>query len=494
MKTMEATNDAGIIDLLTAGKVIADAEERAKRSREDAEAVVAELNKQHAVVIVGGKAVIMREQESSRRDGGLEMSLMDAASFKLFHANQSVWVESATNGGKGDPKGKYVTIGDWWLKSPQRRTYKGLTFRPSGNAPDGFYNLWHGFAVEPRDGGMTDNKWKCSRLLSHMLDNICRGNAEHYQYLLYWLADMIQDPEVKKGVALVMRGDKGSGKSKLADIMRKLLGSHAMKISQSKHLVGNFNQQLSNKLLIVSEEATYAGNKSEDGVMKDLVTSDTVTIEAKRVDPIEVDSCCRIMMTTNSEWAVPATSDERRYFVLDVGNDHRKDYAYFAAIDAEMYGNDNEGLRALLAFLQAIDLSGVNLRDVPQTDALRQQVALSMDVPDKFIQDALVSGRIAGHDWWIGGRDGKGLAIDKVSLHAAYLEYTKAMGKSRPMDLAQFCKHFAKRIEVSDTRPRVGGKQGPRLFQLPTRNEAIRQFAATMRIDLDHLLDDPELF
>ena len=424
--------------LLSDGRSVsaADARLALRLLQNDAErAVVAELNAQHAVVLAGDKAVVLRESPRETGELGFEVRLLSESAFRMFYRNRTVDITIERD---GETRKKTVPIADWWLKSADRRTYEGITFAPGISAHPDYYNLWHGYAVEPRAGSLLSNALKCRRLLSHIKMNVCRGNRDHFRYLLAWAADMLQDPGKKKGVALVLRGNKGSGKSKVAEALASLLGQHSIKIAQMKHLVGNFNRHLSNKLLVVAEESFWAGDKADDGPLKDMITSSTLTLEAKGIDAIEMKSFARIMMITNNSWAVPATSDERRYFVLDVGNDRREDYAYFAAIDKQLDDNDQEGRRALLAFLLAFDLSTVNLRKVPETAALREQRGLSLEPHDQFIYDALIDRQIAGVSWeWA-------TELTKEEVYNAYIDAGKKRSKSHLLAKNRLTSHLEK--------------------------------------------------
>jgi len=357
-----------------------------------------------------------------------------------------------------------------------------VTFAPGNNAPEGYYNLWGGFAVAPLECGLFTAALKCRRLLSHLKINVCGRNREHFRYLLAWTADMMQAPDEKKGVALVLRGEKGVGKSTFSDVIRNLLGEHQIKVSHMRHLTGNFNRHLSDKLLVVAEESFWAGDKNDEGPLKDMITSDTLTVEAKGIDAVEIRSLCRIIMVTNSEWAVPASGDERRYFVLDVGSGRRQDHAYFAAIHEQLSRNDREGLRALLAFLLKFPVERYNLRRVPETTALRSQRALSLDLHAQFIFDSLLDRRIAGVNWvW-------GELVSKDAVYDAYCDVSKKRGKSHLMAASVFAKQFIAATGAKATRPRAGGSRVS-CWELPDWEDACASFEARYRVDVKALAE-----
>lgn len=453
----------------------------ASASKEACEAepgdAVEELNQQHALTMVGDKVVVLRETIGER--GDKELLYLSISAFKAWYSNQSVPVE--TTNGEGAKTTKYHQKADLWIKSPKRRQFEGVTFAPGGNAPASHYNLWAGYAVEPLDCSLLWAAMKCRRLLSHMKYNLCGGNCAHFRYLLAWAADMLQSPDSKKGVALVMRGKKGTGKSTFADALKFLLGRHAIKVAHMRHLTGNFNRHLADKLLIVAEESFWAGDKGDEGPLKDMITSPTLTVEAKGIDAVEMRSLCRVMMITNNDWAVPASTDERRYFVLDVGDRRRQDFKYFAAIEDQLAGG---GLRALLTLLLNLPLGAVNLRAVPETGALRKQRSLSLDPHDQFAYDAIADGVLLGREW-IGE-----IEVEKDALYDDYIESARKRGKMHLLTKAVFAKKFMGATGAKATRLRKGVMR-VQAYRMHCRKDAAEVFAAQLGVDVEFSDDGP---
>ena len=58
-------------------------------------------------------------------------------------------------------------------------------------------NLWRGFAVKPCQGS-----W--DHLKEHLYEIVASGNADLYDYLLGWMARMVQQPSEPAGTALVL--------------------------------------------------------------------------------------------------------------------------------------------------------------------------------------------------------------------------------------------------------------------------------------------------
>lgn len=338
---------------------------------------IAELNKKHAAVMMGGNFVIMTDEHAglNRRPDWVPWATAD---FKGFYRNK--WY----TGGESPKK-----LGDAWLDHAQRRQYNRIVFCPEG-APPEHLNLWQGFAVTPRSGN-------CDLYLSHIYENIASGDEVLNKYLLDFMADAVQNPTVRPGVAIAMRGDQGTGKGVFVQNFGKLFGSHFLQVTSTHHLLGNFNSVLKDKLMMFSDEAFWAGTKEAEGRLKALITEDSHLIELKGKDSYRTPNYIRLFIASNSAWIVPAEATDRRFCVIEVGSKHRGDQAYFKAIEDQM--NDG-GREALLHFLLSRDLKGVNLRNYPKTKALEEQKLFSMAPVERWYFDCLSRGFISEGFIW----------------------------------------------------------------------------------------------
>ena len=255
--------------------------------------------------------------------GRYKLTRQNFEDFRNAHLNVKVEV------GK-DKEDRPVTrpLGDWWLKHEDRKQYDKLVFAPGKEVPNA-YNLWRGFACDARPGD-------CGLFLAHMRDNVCRGNDEHYAYLIRWMARAVQQPDSPGYSAVVMKGGQGTGKSFVAKTLGGLFGRHYMQVTDPKHLVGSFNAHLRDCVVLFGDEAFYAGDKKHESILKMLVTEETITFEGKGQDAEAGPNCIHLLMASNEKWVVPTGPDDRRYFVLDVGDAAKGAHAYFAAIQAQL--------------------------------------------------------------------------------------------------------------------------------------------------------------
>lgn len=352
-----------------------------KRAKEEVEEPWLRMMNERYMVIgnLGGKCRVCEEVE----DEVLGRTMLTRQPFQDFrnrYCHQFVTV------GK-----KQVPVGLWWLNHPHRRTFDFLVFSP-GHTPPNAYNMWQGFSYRPLPGEMHKS------FLKHVHDNICNGNAVHYQYLLGWLARAIQQPDRPGETAVVMRGSSGVGKSFFAKQFGNLWGRHFLQVSDAKHLVGSFNAHLRDCVVLFGDEAFFAGDRKHESVLKTLITEERMMIEHKGVDAEVTPNFIHLLLASNSRWVVPTGATERRFFVLDVCDHHQQDHPYFRQIDTDL---NNGGYEHLLYYLLHYDLAGYDVRRVPMTDALREQKIHSLDDMGQWWLGRLLEGRLLGtHTTW----------------------------------------------------------------------------------------------
>lgn len=381
---------------------------------------LAKMNKRHAVIRnYGGKCVVIEEVYDAfmERDN---MTIQSFGAIRDSYCHRKVCIGEDADGNK-----KYDELGKWWLKHPSRLQYNHVVFSPNGNV-DGAYNLWQGFSCEAIPGD-------CSLLLTHIEKNICGGDKGYYEYLINWMARAVQFPATTGDTSVILRGDQGTGKGVMINALGSLFGRHYMHVSNSSHLVGNFNKHLRDCCLLFADEAFFAGDKKHEGVLKALITERYLAVEAKGVDVEPSPNFIHLMMASNSDWVVPVGMNERRFFVLDVKSHHMQDTKYFKKITDQL--DNGGGKEAFLHFLQSRDLKDFNHRNIPKTGALQQQKELSMLPEESWWYNKLVTGAIIDNgDQWT-------QRVARGHLQFDYVEAMKSVGhqrRSNPITLGRF--------------------------------------------------------
>lgn len=420
------------------------------------------LNQTHFVVPVGGKVHITTETidpDTGKRD----ILLSDRANFRLLYANWRVPV--------GDES---IPAADLWMGSPKRREYRGILFSPGKDVP-GWYNMWHGFSVEPAQGN-------CCLFWQHLFFVICRQDRSHYIYIRKWLAHLVQHPWELPGVALVIRGRQGTGKTIFVDLIGELVRQHYLVLTNMEQLTGRFSWHLKDQLLVNANEAVWGGNRSGEGALKSMVTDKQTPVEGKFKDLINVANCKRIVVTSNKPWTVPMEADDRRFLVLEASDERKEDKAYFGALLRQMHKKG--GLAALLYDLLWEDLTGFDVRTKPTSP---HAIDIKLRSAEPVVQ------------WWHGclvvGTLGTGFVglpenaweetPTRAALHGSFQRFCEEQ-RLRTLTREIFGRDLRKMLphgSLRETRPNTGGADGegshrPHRYVLPSLEECREAFEA----------------
>jgi len=417
-----------------AGHGVDDAVLRSEPKAEGISAVMEDLNELHCVVMEGGKFRIFTE-EMDPVLGRPFFQRSTKEDFENLYCNQLVEIHD-----------KLVTKSSYWIRNPHRRQYKGVIFDPE-RAHEGWLNLWRGWAVQPIKGD-----WSLLKQL--ILEVLVDGDVDHYEYVINWLAYMVQHPSRAAEVALCFKGEKGTGKGTLGRAAAALAGSHGLHISSPEHLVGRFNSHLQNCICLFADEAFWAGDKAGEAKLKQLVTEPTIAYEGKGRDAVMGKNHVHIIMAANGEWVVPAGLDgERRFAVFAVSSKRRGDKAFFTALNRQLY--EQGGIEALLHDLLARNIGDWAPRDnVPATSALVDQKVMTMDDVERWWYNKLLDGILpnARGDWHEGP-----VVVIKEHLRADYADFARDQRVYRPADPVSFGMRLNKlvsgRLENTQVKP-----------------------------------------
>jgi hypothetical protein len=273
-------------------------------------------------------------------------------------------------------------MGNHWINSTERRQYDGgMAFMPRHDGDVGnLLNLWHGFGVRAIKPDGTSGAAGCQKFLDFMLRVICSGNEEHFDYLLKREATILQK-RIRSEIALGLRTkQEGCGKGFYEKHMRHLLGNHAMQATNPEHIIGKFNPHLETLLRLTADEALFVGNHKHRNALFSLITEADLTIEPKNCGVYQADSFLNISITSNSDHFLPVSDTSRRFFIPTVSTAHMQDSVYFADIEKQLFEGGYEAL--LYHFLNEVDLTGFNVRKVPQTAGLKEQRNMSLEPLD----------------------------------------------------------------------------------------------------------------
>jgi hypothetical protein len=368
------------------------------------------LNQQYAVLFNEGECSVLFETVDEK--GRPKREFLKETAFKRKFSPFTV------SQGKGAAK----TYADIWLDWSGRREFAGLCFRPELEPQNNYYNLWRGFAYKETaysEAGASA-RLGFDLFVAHAKENVCVGEEKLFLWLMGYFAHMVQKPYERPLTTLVFKGSKGVGKNAVIERVGKLLGSgHFLTAHDSRYLTSNFNGHLDSCLMLVLDEAFWSGDKSAEGKLKGITTAPEIMIERKGKEPYMVDNLVRLVVIGNDDWLVPASFDERRYAVFNVGEGRKQQRDYFHQMRVLM--DEKGGAEILMHYLKNFDLRQVDVNDAPHTKGLAEQKVDSLSAFEQFWLQCLIEGRIINVDF----SEKWELNVDKNVFRKAFGAYCK---------------------------------------------------------------------
>lgn len=391
----------------------------------------------------------------------------------------------------------------YWQEHTSKR-YRKLVYKPSGKVTSDEINLWRGFSVQPNPEG------NCDIFFQHIYENIGEGSQEQAEFLLDWMAQLIQHPERRLGIVPVLRGDQGVGKSIIGQVLGKLYHEdHFLNINNIEALTRRFNVDLAKAQFILADEAIWGGNRSIQSQLKGLLTEPRMTIEPKGVNQYQVDAFFRVMMTSNEDWAAPVERKDRRYVAISVGDTRRNDRKFFDAMMEQL--NREDGYGRLLYELQNRDISMRDWGNLPIDSAHIDMLIRGFDQIEAWIYDSLCAvpyqdGRQEEdpddvQSKWFGLEPGESEAslllnrsdIDRASIpkQKAYERfreyYSNSNSKSLPSQQV-FGRKLKSVLRLSSSRE-TSGEHRATLYQFDSVADLKAAFADHVGISVEHLFE-----
>lgn len=215
--------------------------------------------------------------------------------------------------------------------------------------------------------------------------------------LFSWVAAAVQSPGVKFQWALVLQSEaEGLGKSLLGQVLRNALGNpYFHPLTQKERKTDAFSGWKYRKLAVLVDEITRSETRGDnEGMWKDLITSDYQGVEAKGVDARMEEVFYNLIFTTNERGVFRLSDASRRFavFHLAIQSDEEK---RAAGLDDDGFTEwmKSGGMERVVAWFDAYPIDPeFDPRVVitaPRTSSWEDAVAESRDALCSVLEEAI---------------------------------------------------------------------------------------------------------
>jgi hypothetical protein len=422
---------------------------------------LAELQRRYCLIKLGGEVrLIDRDQlsaiQSGRALGALDMYRDRAANLLLARELEALPVASKPQ----------VIKAAFWV-SPNTHVFDAVAFDPRPQGPN-VLNYWSPPPAAPRRGD-----WSVVR--DFLRDVICSGNQKHYDYLLRYIAHMLQRPEEKPGVMLVLLGGQGTGKGTLFRLLGKLWPRTMLQVSDVAHVVGQFNAAMERNYVICMDEALFSGDRKAMDRLKSLITEPDITVEQKYEPRRTIRSFHRFFAASNHDHFGRIDVDDRRFVFLRTSTDRQRDHDYFGQIYRAL---ETESVLAALTYdLLALDLTHFNVRDRPVTAENTEQKVRSLEGFDRYWFEVLCTGDLGATSAHGSGRVWTDSVFVPTSmLVAGSRGFQQGVRQHQPLQSREISRALGKWCPEATSSRSTVHRQQVRGYQLPALQVARTSF------------------
>lgn len=298
--------------------------------------------------------------------------------------------------GKRVSKSKPFPIFPLWFNSPERRTRRGFTFdpelAPSIHPDTKFINLWRGYDCYASFGELevTDKTKHNYGLIKHHFEEVMyRGEEVLYTYAEKWLAHRVQFPHICPGVALLLTGPQGSGKTQFFKFFSQLLHPHAEYVMRSELLTGKYAGYVTDNMVFICCDEVDFTDKKVMNYVKTMVDGHKRHSEVKFGAVNQPKNFLSFAFTSNDPYCLSAEvgSEMRRWFHVQCDGSMVGNNEYFTKLTLAFEEEDGAAMKLYFQHLCNTDLTDFNIRDRPITEELRSQQMSKLSDFD---------------DWWLG--------------------------------------------------------------------------------------------
>lgn len=276
---------------------------------------------------------------------------------------------------------KFIKV---WLDDRNARFYESMDFCPPPRETkcENMLNLWHGFAI---DRISCESSQDIEPFLEHI--RVLVGFDVHgFNYMIKWLAHLIQCPGALNATALIFLSEEGAGKNIFWDRFSEIIGReyYYETANPSRDLFGRFCNGRKGKLLIDIDEAQSKDTFANSEAFKNMISTEYINYEKKGVDPIQIQNFARVIFTTNNLLCAKISDSTRRYVIYETSKKYIGNADYFRKFND--YMKDTKNQKAIIEYLRGINISEVNwITERPITDTYKALKTVCADPILKYM-------------------------------------------------------------------------------------------------------------
>ena len=259
----------------------------------------------------------------------------------------------------------------------------GEGFKPNGaNVIDGgLLNLWKSANIQPSGQIIKPEQ------VQPFLDFLKRWfpNDIERQYFGWWLSHTVRKPQIRIIATPVLRSQHGVGKGFLVEtLLSALVGKSSVAVCGLKDVVGDFNDVVSGKTLLLIDEV-YKSKKSTTDALKSFQGNATIPLHRKHKPTITIDNYLNFIITSNDHLPLMLEKGDRRFWIPEFikHKESLAETADFINNTLKPWLENENGFQLLRDYLEQVDLNKFRPTDAPPMTTSKQEL-MGFSTTDKL--------------------------------------------------------------------------------------------------------------
>lgn len=265
----------------------------------------------------------------------------------------------------------------------------GEGFTPNGSQvlSGGLLNLWTPPSIESSSAVVSASQ---VTLFIEFLKRWFPNDLERH-YFTWWLAHSIRKPEKRIIATPVLRSEHGIGKGFLAEtLLSKLIGKSSVAVCGLKDVVGDFNDVIAGKTLLLIDEV-YKSKKSTTDALKSFQGNATIPLHRKHKPTITINNYINFIITSNDHVPIMLEKGDRRFWIPEFirHKENQQETSFFINNKLKPWLLYEGGFQLVRDYLQSIDLTAYNATDAPPATVSKSDL-MGFSTADK-LEEVLTS-------------------------------------------------------------------------------------------------------
>ena len=258
---------------------------------------------------------------------------------------------------------------DRWLEDEDREDYERCEFEPyskEDKTHNLVFNLFRGWENEEAEDTGDFEKW----FIEDYLSVFCKGKQDVIEYILNYIAHIVQYPERNPKVAVVLKGYEGTGKDSLIDFIQFLIGQrYVYRVKGMSEVFGDWNDHLADKIVLSMNEVSGKDGVDFEEDLKEQITKETLNVRERFVSSYNVGMYWRIFVLSNNDSPIQYSPTDRRFLMIEIADALMGNTDFWNNFHKNI--RDKNKMSEAYNYFMNRDIETWNIKNIPITETMR---------------------------------------------------------------------------------------------------------------------------